>query len=136
MEVDRISGGGKLSLTYSHFYPLIVLNAFTIKSHLLAVRLYRPGYETVEVKAWSSAPIVWKPLHDVKDQAKAVDALVTDVFASESPAHRRMLLFAADEYERLAGRNAEDRQMLLYRAAELRDKAQLKKSGGQESNLP
>lgn len=75
----------------------------------VALRLYRPGYDLVEIGSWEGANRVeWKPAVDVSAQEKAIDRLFPDCFpfsqakGSGSPAHREALLFGASEYERLS----------------------------------
>src|SRR5262249_1061302 len=107
--------------------------------HPMRVRLYRPGWETVEIQSWDLAPqMSWKEAADLAAQEKAVDDLLSDrerarepgvpgrawteefrqAFSREtffslgplyrflapgsaSAEHRKVLLFAAAEYERL-----------------------------------
>jgi hypothetical protein len=110
----------------------------------LAVRLYRPGFQTMEVKAWDkSPPLQWSEARDLLAQEKAIDDLLMDpatpkweYIASKgmepaqppvgqsrftwweqkdqkspplglqpgavSPSQRQALVFAANEYQRLA----------------------------------
>lgn len=127
----------KASLCYTLFYPMIVVNAFQTKGHSLAVRLYRPGYALLEVRSWGRGdPIVWRWLTDVKEQVKAVDALLADqTFAKNSPIDRHTLLFAAAEYERLAGiADDADRRMLRHKAETLRARADGKEVSGDAWN--
>jgi hypothetical protein len=47
-------------------------------SHVLMVRLYRPGYQTVEVKSWQkTGTVTWKVARDLAEQEQAVDDLLT-----------------------------------------------------------
>ncbi len=89
-------------------------------SHALALRLYRAGYETIELKPGQPASeLQWQPALTLAAQEKAVDALLgvsplerVDPKvstqqrrlepATKSAAHREALLFAAHEYERIA----------------------------------
>jgi hypothetical protein len=95
-------------------------------SHSIAVRLYRPGYETIELKPGQPAiALQWHEAADRAAQEKAVDDLLgvsplerIDPKSSQqqrllesgtkSAAHRESLLFAAREYERLARAMAPD----------------------------
>jgi hypothetical protein len=92
-------------------------NAFT-----LHVRLYRPGYETKEIRAWGRAQSPkWVPARDLLAQEKALDDLLaapTDPPAAttwwdakENPSFQPgtvsvsqhdALMFASGEYQRLA----------------------------------
>jgi hypothetical protein len=46
--------------------------------YTLKLRLYRPGYETVEIDSWElTKNVSWKPAKDVAAQEAAVDALVS-----------------------------------------------------------
>ena len=94
-------------------------NSLTL--HSIAVRLYRPGYETIELRPGQSREPRWVAAADLAAREKAIDDLLgvspleLDGRASEvqqrrldrgttSLAHRDALLFAAREYERLAHR--------------------------------
>jgi hypothetical protein len=88
--------------------------------HTTRVRLYRPGYQLVELKAWDlTNNIDWQPATDWEAQERAIDDLLdrpvlTPLFAALMHPSRqhplmpttldttRPLLFAASEYERLA----------------------------------
>ena len=89
-------------------------------SHSVAVRLYRAGYETIELKPGQDPrQMQWREAVGLAAQEKAVDALlgVSPLEMNKalgetlqrrlepgtrSTAHRDALLFAAREYERLA----------------------------------
>jgi hypothetical protein len=118
--------------------------------HSVALRLYRPGYELVEIGAWEQVDrVCWKPAPDLKAQTKALDQLTSASLSegssaffeqkygldqilpksatvpeigSVSPEHRAALLFAAAEYEKLAtGASSPDEQKeLKAKATELR----------------
>jgi hypothetical protein len=96
-----------------------VHNAST--SHTLAVRLYRPGYETVELNSWDPpGKIIWKEAMTAAVQEMALDDLFdlgekkttpdekaamvhrTLQPGTKSSAHRTALRFGAGEYARLA----------------------------------
>ena len=156
--------------TVAFAYGLIMLPidyAQTHYHHTLLLRLYRRGYETVEVGSWElHKEIVWKRAADLRGREIALDDIFSGLqhggqvsapsvlqakFAmpglelnwndskrvdfnlqpgSESRAHKKALLFGADEYERLASsfaasteelRDAQAR--LLAKAAWLRKRA-------------
>ena len=106
------------------------------ESESVAVRLYRPGYELVEIGPWERTDRVeWKPAPDLSAQETAIDHLFGGrrggprrPFArygcwqdkgSASAAHRGALLFGADEYERLAmlpSSTASEREVLREKA--------------------
>jgi hypothetical protein len=114
-------------------------------SHSVAVRLYRPGYETVELKP-GQAPdeVVWNEAADLAAQEQAIDDLLgVSLLATKesrsanqqrrlepgtkSAAHRQALLFGVREYERLAqavpdddGDGREIQARLLAKARRLR----------------
>ncbi len=99
--------------------------------HTLLVRLYRPGYQTIEIEPWQTdGRIKWVEATTPEAQEQAIDALVSTwkttpehiqtqaafngfvppvdpiVFhylapASASEEHRQALCYAASEYERL-----------------------------------
>jgi hypothetical protein len=98
----------------------------------MLVRLYRPGYQTVEVESWQkTGPVEWVTAPTPDEQERAIDDLVSTwntsparlqvqlartemspprdplVFrylasGSASVEHQRTLRFAAGEYKRLA----------------------------------
>ena len=137
----------KVSATYGIFVFGIALNYPVYVSHSLAMRIYRPGYELVELDSWDlPESITWKSVLDLHSQERALDHLfLTNEKAeraeaehwpligrclsagSASKAHRRALLFGASEYERLAAcevaaktENKEARGRLQSKAVELR----------------
>lgn len=99
--------------------------------HSLRVRLYRPGYHTLEIEPWQeSVPLPWTEARKLEEREQAIDDLVSTwnttperiqtkaafngfvpprdpiVFqylapGSVSPEHRGVLIFAATEYDRL-----------------------------------
>jgi hypothetical protein len=89
-------------------------------SHSVALRLYRPGFETIELKPGQpSSELQWQPATTLAAQEKAVDDLlgvsplerINPKLATQqrrlesgakSAAHYSALLFAAREYERIA----------------------------------
>jgi hypothetical protein len=117
--------------------------------HTLLLRLYRPGYELIEVDSWKSLDHpVWKEAKALEQQEKAVDDLLSTAGphpnpfvpplpgrinldnlpgGSTSEAHKNVLLYAASEYDRLVQSNlaAEKdaeliRQRMKDKAAKLR----------------
>lgn len=119
----------KLAIDYGWMGNFLVLSCKSCTSHTMMVRLYRPGWQTVEVGSWGlPGEVDWKEAKDGMARERAVDDLVTTwerdtegrmgaltdavptdakVFrclarGSATPAHREALLFAASEYERLA----------------------------------
>jgi hypothetical protein len=109
-----------------------VANVYDVSTHhTLLVRLYRPGYHTIEIEPWQTdARINWVEAPTPEAQEQAIDDLVSTwkttpehiqtkaafsgfvppvdpiVFhylapASASEGHREALGFAASEYERL-----------------------------------
>jgi hypothetical protein len=132
---DLVAAQTKLSLTRGYYVIGVALNYPYLTHHSVAVRLYRPGFEVVEVQGIE--PVVWKPALDVKSQEEALDSLfpleakelllvhrTLDV-GSVSLDHRAALLFGAAEYERLAWVAPSEfrRTQLLTKAAHLRELA-------------
>ncbi|HEY7156382.1 MAG TPA: hypothetical protein VH575_20615, partial [Gemmataceae bacterium] len=109
-----------------------VANVYDVATHhTLLVRLYRPGYHTIEIEPWQAdGRINWVEASTPEAQEQAIDDLVSTwkttpehiqvkaafngfvppvdpiVFrylapASTSEEHRQALAFAASEYERL-----------------------------------
>jgi hypothetical protein len=115
-----ISSQAKFGFGYGWYVNCIALSYDREIHETLRVRIYRPGYETIQVKLWAiPKELVWTKAEDLNAQETAVDALIgpgpilssTDhptrgqkalVSGSSSSAHRKALLFAAAEYERLA----------------------------------
>lgn len=114
--------------------------------HTVRLRLYRAGYETVEIKSWQFGhPIEWKAIADPEAREKAIDALIAptgpSVYASLAHApfshlepgsvsreHRQALLFAANEYDCLSRAitlEPSRREPLEAKARKLRELADL-----------
>jgi hypothetical protein len=105
--------------THGFYVAGVALNFPVSTSHTIAVRLYRPGYETVEVNSWDApGKVIWKPALTTAAQEMALD----DLFdlgveakkaafllhrqleaGAKSAAHREALRFGAAEYAHLAG---------------------------------
>jgi hypothetical protein len=120
--------------------------------HTVMVRLYRQGYHTIELESWrKDEPLSWTPAQTPFEREKAIDDLVSTwwtsparlqsqyssegfvppnepiVFhylapGSTSQEHQTALVFAAEEYERLASEvaNEELRSRLEDKAKALR----------------
>jgi hypothetical protein len=130
----------RLSGTYGYYALGIVANYPVYSSHSVALRLYRPGYELVEIESWETPDhVTWKQAPDPAEQERVLDSLflTTDKTAYEdrwpvfyrrlepgsvSAAHREALLFGAGEYERLATVTPSEavRQRLTEKAGALR----------------
>jgi hypothetical protein len=99
----------------------VALNYPIYVSQSVAARLYRPGYELVELDSWQfPRQVEWKMAPDLTSQENALDQLFLFPKGGElrpatffttsrqlnpgsaSAAHRRALLFGASEYDRLA----------------------------------
>ena len=140
----------KLSMDYGWFWNMIAAIYNEHTHHTVMVRLYRPGFHTIEIASWDKAGTVkWEPAATLPEQEQAVDELVSTwdssrlamqhvytrtepprepvVFKSLAPGstsdeHQRALQFAASEYERLQ-RTTSDREIrvrLDAKAKELR----------------
>jgi hypothetical protein len=117
----------RVSLEYGLYVVGIALNYPIHHGHTTLLRLYRPGYQLVEIKSWElPGKITWTPAPDLAAQEKAVDDLLNvptigprlglsgnwldkDLQGNialqpgwVSAKHREALLFAASEYDRLA----------------------------------
>jgi hypothetical protein len=146
-EVTFLPGGWvlpqtKISATYGCYVFGIVLNYPRYISHSLGLRLYRAGYELVELDSWAlPSEIVWERVPDLAAQEKALDRLFLMnaeealigaklLPGSETTEHRQVLIFGASEYDRLAStpaasgpENESMRHRLLSKAQELRELA-------------
>jgi hypothetical protein len=115
-----------VSLDYGFYVFGIAVNYPVCCSHGTYVRLYRPGYRLIELGSWQLAgEVIWKEAKELLSQEEAVDNLLSTpplswrsgVFVSSeqepwrlgqlqsgsaSRGQRETLLFAADEYERIA----------------------------------
>jgi hypothetical protein len=124
---DRIPAQIKSSLTYGVFVIGIAVNYFVETDHWVALRLYRPGFELVEIRSCELANrVLWKLAPGLEAQEKALDALFAypEYYGSSPPpAHKAALLFGASEYERLASLAIvpEQRKRLADKAKSLRD---------------
>src|SRR5262245_42928426 len=120
----RLPAQGMVGFGRGWWALLISLN-YTQRVHpTLRVRLYRPGYETVELKPWQRpGQIKWKPATTPEAREPAVDDLIatreTNEYYKIAPeawkneradyalaaptkdGQRAALLFVAGEYERL-----------------------------------
>jgi hypothetical protein len=126
---DEVAAQLKPSVTYGFVVIGIALNYLTHTSHSVALRLYRPGFELVEITSWERAHrVAWKPAPDLDAQEKALDALLPLGLleaGSKAPTHRDTLNFGAAEYERLAAIAAspDHRGRLAEKASKLRERA-------------
>ncbi len=107
-----------------------------------ALRLYRPGFATVEIPPGGPPPSVsGKRATDWKEQEQALDALVVPptllrarekyqatpadpLWINSTPAYTKALIFVADEYERIAAlvpdSHTADRQRLAQKSQRFR----------------
>jgi hypothetical protein len=99
-----LPGQLQVSCTRGFLAFFVALNYCTWHQDTLSVRLYRSGYETVELKAWMfGKDVQWKPVASVADRCKAIDDLMAGNLepGGVSKEHKTALLFAAGEYKRL-----------------------------------
>lgn len=83
----RLPGQIALSLERGVYVAGVAVNYNVGRVHTTRVRLYRPGYQLVEVSAWgSSGPVVWTPATDWAAQEKAIDDLLRRPSVSASAA--------------------------------------------------
>jgi hypothetical protein len=126
---DEVPSQLKPSLTYGFAVNAVALSYLTYTEHAVALRVYRPGYELVQIRSWQQANrISWTRVPDLEGQEKVLDTLFPPcllVAGSESTAHCAALLFGASEYERLAALAQSDHQRvhLSAKATRLRDRA-------------
>jgi len=124
-------------------YNLACVPCSSHRGKTLLVRLYRPGYDLVELRAGEGAEVAWMPATDLAGRERAIDGLLSrpaydaglrTILASKlllppgsrSAEHCKALLFAAAEYERLAatkGLPESDVARLLKKAADVRARA-------------
>ena len=126
---DELPAQTKSSITYGIIMIGIALNWSHSESQTMSMRLYRPGYESVELKSWQNTNrIGWKSATDIGSQETALDELFRKnrlAKGSSDAEHRESLLFGAREYERLAGANpdANVTDRLKIKASALRKRA-------------
>jgi hypothetical protein len=96
----------KLSADYGFAVIGVALNYRVHTNHSVAVRIYRPGFQLVEIRSWErEEKIVWKSAPELAAQEETldrlfpVDRLDTDCKTDE---HKASLLFGASEYKRLS----------------------------------
>lgn len=127
---DEVPAQVKASVSYGFVVIGFALNFLTHTSHSVALRVYRPGYELVEIRSWERVNrVAWKPAGDLGAQEKAIDRLLPlDRLeaGSRSPAHREAILFGAAEYERLASvaQSQDDQARLATKAGKMRTRAE------------
>jgi hypothetical protein len=141
-----VAGQTQVAVDYGMVWNCIALIFTKHTSHKVLVRLYRPGYETIEIRSCEDkVRFVWTAALDLPAQEKAVDDLVAvskDAYVpnylvpdgSDKPlagldpgstcaAHRKALLFAASEYQRLAAKILDEREEGDATRLRLREKA-------------
>ena len=138
---DEVPGQAKASVQYG----IVFIGPLTFRlreSASVALRLYRPGYDLVEIVSWElTNRVEWKPAADLAAQEMSLARLFgsnqdgrsqsairfgcCQEKGSVSAAHREALLFGASEYERLAQLPCSDekRETLAKRAKDMRDLA-------------
>ena len=133
-----------------YFFPSEA-NAFenSVRTHdkWVRVRLYRRGYETIELgpEHTGGDSLDWLPAVTGKEREEAIDHLLGSKKesikhlepGSRSKEHQAFFAFVADEYERLANTVSEDswehkrfRQQLFDKATRLRKFAAMSAEGG------
>ena len=131
----------QIGLTFASGWRYVGVVNFTASStdHAIALRFYRPGYETIILNPGENVrDLTWKKAPELNDQIKAVDDLMYGAWRRDSgvisvrqvlepgttsAAQREALLFGASEYTRLArdlsATNEDDQEL----RAQLLDKA-------------
>jgi hypothetical protein len=114
LSTDSTPAQSEIAISHGVFVIGVALNYPILTSHSVAVRLYRPGYELIEVKPGDKVDRAdWKAAPGLASQEKALDALCRRIEAqkeeifmlepgSAAAAHKGVLLFGASEYDRLA----------------------------------
>lgn len=122
----------KISADYGWLCNCFVMIYGASTHHTVLVRLYRPGYHTIELPSWrKEEPLNWMPAPTPLERERAIDDLVSTWWTSPSKVqstyavdgfvppvepivfrylapgsvseeHQASLIFAATEYERLA----------------------------------
>jgi hypothetical protein len=131
----------RASLTYGYFVFGVAVNFPVFTSHSVAVRLYRPGYELVEIDSWEvPGKVNWQRAPGLEDQERTLDHLFSMegkarnrhigkelLPGSASADHGAALEFGASEYELLVTTglfaepiSAEVRARLIQKAEKLR----------------
>ncbi len=130
----------KPSVSYGFVVIGVALNYLTYTDHTMAVRLYRPGFDLVEIRSWEAArDVTWTPAPDLAAQEEALDNLFqVDQLDRDCklPTHIECLKFGASEYERLS-REATlkgDSQRLDAKARTLRDIASAQPDASKSSD--
>jgi hypothetical protein len=73
----------RLAIDYGYYVAGIALNYNVGRVHTTRVRLYRPGYQLVELDSWALGDrIVWKEAVDAAAQETAIDDLLSPTSAT------------------------------------------------------
>jgi hypothetical protein len=121
----RIGPQFKAGTDYGFVIIGVALNYVTRSSDSLAMRIYRPGFETVEIRTWERVNgVTWIPATTHGAQEAALDKLLPSGCEREprTEANKKALEFVAGEYDRLATGTAdgEQRKRLEDKARKLR----------------
>lgn len=130
----------KVAVDYGWLLACMALTYDSSTHHTVLVRLYRPGYQTIELESWrKDEPLQWTPAPTLDERERAIDDLVSTwkttperlqneyaakgfvpprdaaVFRYLAPGstaheHRSALRFAAGEYEQLLSDAADAEQ--------------------------
>jgi hypothetical protein len=141
----RVPAQLQVAVDYGWIWNCIALIFNQHTAHSVRVRVYRPGFQTVEVKPWQTeGKVAWVAAPDAVSREQAVDDLISAVatdrralhsykgeiplpnsafFRSLAPGsscagHREALLFAAAEYESLIRPGEESRNARLTEKAQ------------------
>jgi hypothetical protein len=74
---DRLPAQSAMSLEYGDYNPACVPTS-SHHGKTLLVRLYRPGFETVELRAGDEAKVGWMPALDLAGKERAIDDLLAE----------------------------------------------------------
>lgn len=117
----------QVSCTRGFLAFFVALNYITWRQDTVSLRLYRPGYETVELRPNTEKVVVdWKTAANVLEQLKAVDDLVAGNLEPGGIAleHQKALRFAAQEYRRVGTLISKGDPQLLAKREEAFAKAE------------
>lgn len=137
-----IAPQGKLAIDSGFYWNLIAISYTSHTEHTMRLRLYREGYDLIEIHPWQGASMLWHETADLAAQEKAVDQLLAPTEhsvwphrddenglgqlepGSYSQAHHNALVFAIHEYQRIAEEaDIDGHARCMAKAKKLRDLA-------------
>lgn len=125
----KVPGQPKLSADHGFAVIGVALNYIVHTNHTVGLRIYRPGFELVEIHSWEDGDnIVWISAPDIAAQEQVLDRMFPINRLDhncKAKQHTRAMLFGASEYDRLAGEalDVEDQNRLRSKAVVLRERS-------------